>query len=104
MTEYTTNIPLAREMLRAVAAELHEHAPDQSDRIIAICDDIMTRKPSGRRAPSTRAAVTPDIRGAVRHMLRTTNRTQEAIGAIFNIDGGRVSEIYTAMKRDDDKL
>lgn len=95
MATYTTNIPLARERLGTIADRLREIEHDEiADRIEEICDKLMTRRPSGRRAPVTRSKVTKSVRRQVLHLLRTTDMTQEDVAARFNIDGGRVSEIW----------
>ena len=96
--KYTTNIPLARECLSEIADDIEGQMPIQAERIREICASLMTRAPSKRRAPTTRATVTPAIEQSVRQMLDQTDLSQEEIGRRHGIDGGRVSEILNKEK------
>lgn len=99
MPQYTTDIPYARQLLQEIAGEIRSQYPEQAARIEHICSEYMTRKPSGRRAPTQRRMVTPKIRAAVlEHMHKHPDEPQEAIAQRFNIDGGRVSEIWNSRR------
>lgn len=96
---YTTNIPLARDLLGEVADHLDQlKHEDVANEIRSIISQHMIRRPKGRRGRNERATVTPEIRAGVERMLMETEMTQEQIAAHFKIDGGRVSEIYNNMK------
>lgn len=94
MTTYTTNVPAARAELLEIAERLRQVGLGaDADRIAVLCRDMLTRKPSGRRATTQRRAVTPEIEAEVKHLLFTTRLPQEDIARMVGIDGGRVSEI-----------
>ena len=96
---YTTNIPVARVRLRKIAEQLAAAGKRKSAReIIDIVENLMTRRPGPRRAPSTRREVTPSIVKAVKLDLKNTDLPQEEIARKYKIDGGRVSEIYRSMR------
>jgi hypothetical protein len=97
--KYGTNIPRARELLCEIADEIEATSPLCSRDIRRICDNLMTRKQSGRRAPNTRSPVTQKVIDGVTKMLSETDLSQEKIAAHFNIDGGRVAEIHRASRR-----
>lgn len=98
MTTYTTNIPAARVELANIAETLRAKGlGDEADRITALCRDMLTRKPKGRRAPTQRRQVTPEIEAEVKHLLMTTRLPQEEIARMVGVDGGRVSEILNRV-------
>lgn len=97
--KYGSNIPKARDELEKVAQSLEANGDGMhAGQIREIINQFMFKEFGMRRAPSTRTKVTDDIRKAVEVDLRTTDLTQEAIAAKYNIDGGRVSEIYRLMR------
>jgi len=96
---YTTNIPLARTRLTTIASKLAASGQeDTATEIRNIVENLMIRRPGARRAPSTRNNVTPAITTKVKDLLRNTDMPQEEIARQFNIDGGRVSEIYRQLR------
>jgi len=93
--KYTTDIPKARVLLRKIASEIESKGlAVEAKEILNITENFMTRRPGPRRAPSTRVEVTASIKKKVIRDLKTTNLPQEDIAKKYNIDGGRVSEIY----------
>ncbi len=97
--KYGTNIPRARDELEEIAKGIEASRPFEAARIRHICENLMTRKPSGRRAPNTRSPVTQKVIDGVTKMLTETDLSQEQIAAHFNIDGGRVAEIHRASRK-----
>jgi DNA-directed RNA polymerase specialized sigma24 family protein len=97
--KYTTNIPLARELLETIATELDEHAPRHSERIRWLIENHMTRRPKPRRAPVTSRKVDEAMRQAALVLLNTTNLSQDQIAAQLGVNPGRISEIYHGAKR-----
>lgn len=99
MTKYTTNIPLARQRLRWISGRLrsldHEDLAVDIEKII---EELMIRKPVGRRSSERRRTVTQAIRKEVERLLKNTDWPQEKIASKVGIDGGRVSEILREMQ------
>ena len=97
--KYGTNIPQARIKLLKIASNLEAMGHKViSDEIKCIIDKEMTRRPGPRRAAARRDEVTPKTIAAVRNDLVNTDLPQEEIARKYNIDGGRVSEIYRGMR------
>ena len=97
--KYTTDIPKARQLLKRIADRIETEGFDAEAREIRrIIEDFMTRRPGPRRAPSTRNVVTKSIKAKVIQDLIHTDLPQEDIARKYNIDGGRVSEIYRTIR------
>jgi len=92
-------IPEVRDRLRSVAAELRMFGLDRSpgdiaDELDALAEETK-RRPNGNRAkaPVASASVTPEIAEAIRaYKLAYPHATMFAIGAVFRVNQGRVSE------------
>jgi hypothetical protein len=97
--KYTTNIPAAREALNKIAHELEiKGEVPLANEIREIVENKMVRRQGPRRAPISRKQVTPQIRDKVIHDLKNTDLPQEDIARKYNIDGGRVSEIWGKIR------
>ncbi|MCG7573775.1 hypothetical protein MHM39_09345 [Phaeobacter sp. CNT1-3] len=97
--KYTTNIPFARKQLLEIAHRLEHQGIDEiPDEIRSIVSKSMIRRPTLRRAPPTRRKVDAKTRKKVIKLMKTTKMTQEDIAQQFNIDGGRVSEIWASVR------
>jgi predicted XRE-type DNA-binding protein len=98
--KYGSDIPEARLQLRGIASRLRaDHGLDDiAWEIEAITDSLLTRKYSGRQAPATSVPLDADIVQGVQHYLKTTDKSQQEIAAIFNINAGRVSEIANRLR------
>ena len=97
--KYTTNIPYARSQLLRIAQEIEEVGLDQhATEIRSLIENYMVRRPGPRRAPNSRTIVDEEIRNKVILDLKNTDLPQEEIAKKYNIDGGRVSEIYRGLR------
>ncbi len=97
--KYTTNIPYARKQLLKIADSLDDiDAKAQAAEIREIVSLYMKRRPGSRRAAITRNPVTENIKRDVVWLLKNTDLPQEEIAQKFNLDGGRVSEIYRTIR------
>jgi hypothetical protein len=96
-------IPEIRDELTIMAAQLQEMAVNlamDAEELQAKARNIRTyvaelyRRPAVRRAPHTRAKVTPELKRQIKAYAADHPRMHMAtIGRRFNVDGGRVSEI-----------
>lgn len=85
-------IPEVRERLIELAAELN--CPE----LLTLAEELK-RRPPVKKAHPISAAMTDNIRDQIR-MFATLNPhlTNRAIGNLFNVDSGRVSEILAGKR------
>ena len=109
MTKYDNvrvrRIPLARSELRRIAANIDETAfPGVREEIEAVVDGLMTRKATQKRKALPRQnRITEDmVRDVLEHLKKYPAMSNRAIGRIYGIDGGRVSEIDQGLRTVDD--
>lgn len=94
-------IPEIREQLWALATESRELAERQAQiaaRVYALSNELF-RRPSVKKAGPRSARITPVLRARVREFVANNpNMANRDIGRVFNIDGGRVSEILAGKR------
>lgn len=97
----TDRIPHARELLGGVASDMREHGMDeQADLVDAIVSELMCRrtpaKPIARA--KTRKIDGELVQRVLQHHKQHPHMSNRERGAIFGIDGGRVSEIIQGLR------
>ena len=90
-----------RTALWELADELRQHPEKHRE----IADEVTRlanasfRRPAKKHARTKATRITPAIRDQVRSFVRANpNMPNREIGRIFNIDGGRVSEIIHGLR------
>jgi hypothetical protein len=75
-----------------VQKRLRELAKEANIRELAILADALARRPQVK-GPKTSRPVTDEVRRKVLSLRETTDFSQQKIGELVGINGGRVSEI-----------
>ena len=84
----------APRTLPEIRARMHELADELGCPELAALAEETKRRYHGRSAPITARAVTPALAAKVRaYKAAHPDASNRTIGALFKIDGGRVSEI-----------
>lgn len=95
-------IPEIREELTAKAKRLRIMARELIDQADALDEYVeeLYRRPAVKRAPVTRAAITPELKKQIRAYAKLHPDLNNAtIGRRFNVDGGRVSEALAGKRK-----
>lgn len=102
-------IPEIRVALSEEAARLHEAASTLAEEARVLINmamrienfiDELHRRPAVKRAPRTRASITPELKKKIKAYAAAHPRMHNAtIGRRFNVDGGRVSEVLAGKRK-----
>lgn len=89
-----TDIPRARRLIADAYSQI-----DQALMLLQEAQDLMTRPSPIRRAKTNSAKVTPTLARRIRVYAQAHPSTPyKAIGAHYNVDIGRVSEVLRDMR------
>lgn len=79
-------IPEIRDRLKEIAAE------SGNPEIASLAEELTRRRPR-KRAPVTSAPFTPELAAQIRQYVAAhPTMSNQAVGRVFNVNGGRVSE------------
>lgn len=95
-------IPEIREELSSKAARLRIMARELIAQADALDEYVIElhRRPPVKRAPTTRATITPELIKQIRAYAKAHPDLNNAtIGRRFNVDGGRVSEALAGKRK-----
>jgi hypothetical protein len=89
-----TSLLIVRPLMSTLADIIEDHGlPDEAAMLRVLIDETYRELPMKKAAPRARK-VTADIRDRVKEFVpKHLNMTNRDIGAAFNIDGGRITEI-----------
>ena len=99
--DYGSNVPLAREELTQIAAELRRSLPLSNGPIADRIDAAvlkMTRRKVKRRAPNTSAKITPELKAEVMRLFNSGDMSNAQIASAVNVNPARVSEILNGLQ------
>jgi hypothetical protein len=86
-----SDIPRARELLNTA---LECEAPDNIKHHVREALELMTRQSPIKRAAAMARTMDADLVRKIKATVRRLpNRSNREIGSMFNVDGGRVSEV-----------
>lgn len=90
-----SNIPAARKRIIAIAAQMRGLANEATRLVEELheAEGMMHKNFTKPKAPATSTAMTPELADAIWYYAKANPKaTQHDIGAIFNVNPGRVSE------------
>lgn len=90
-----SNIPAARKRIIAIAAQIRGLATEANRLVEELheAEGMMHKNFTKPKAPISSASMTPEMADAIRYYAKAhPSASQHDIGAIFNVNPGRVSE------------
>jgi hypothetical protein len=85
-------IPQVASRMREIAEQIQSGYPSESGELLELADELK-RRFSGTRAAATSTPMTPDLAEEIREYAQANpGMSHQAIGEVFNVNHGRVSE------------
>ncbi|MGA2313867.1 MAG: hypothetical protein ABSF87_16105 [Xanthobacteraceae bacterium] len=85
-------IPEVAKRMREIAKLIQSDHPGESGELLELADELK-RRFSGPRAPATSTPMTPELAEEIREYAEANpSMSHQAIGEVFNVNLGRVSE------------
>lgn len=84
--------------IRARMMKLGREAIELGDELIALAE-ATRRRPPVKRAPTTSPSLTPELAAQIRrYALQHPDVPNREIGALFGVDGGRVTDAMRGLR------
>ncbi len=93
-----SNIPKARDLLSALKKDLQETGDGDNVSRVEEVLGLMTRKSAPRVSPRRMHPMTGEQWDTVKHLARTTTRSQHEIAVVTDMNIGRVSEVLSGQR------
>jgi hypothetical protein len=85
-------IPQVANRMREIAQQIQSSHPSESSELLELADELK-RRFSGPRAAATSTPMTPELAEEIREYAEANpGMPHQAIGEVFNVNHGRISE------------